>query len=163
MCLDPVTLGLIAAGASAAGTVAGGVAQNRAARAQSTLLEQQAQQTREAAAAEADIIRRQAVRTRSAARASLAASGVDVGDGSAVVIDQDINDRASADVFNVLLSGGRRASMDVAQAGIGRAAGRGALTGSLLAGAGQVGGSLVRASRLRTPSSGSTGGYDLID
>ena len=54
-------------------------------------------------------IRRQKQAVQSAARAAYAGSGIDVNSGVADLIDNDINVRASEDMYQVLVEGGQQA------------------------------------------------------
>jgi hypothetical protein len=57
----------------------------------------------------AKVIRRRAKETRAAAVAALAANGVDIGDGTSLLIDADIIQRGEEDARAALLTGKRRA------------------------------------------------------
>ena len=70
----------------------------------------------DAAQAQADQIREAAKRQRAAARASLAASGVSVDEGTALKIDQQIARGGEYDALQAILSGDRGASSATAEA-----------------------------------------------
>lgn len=57
----------------------------------------------------AKVIRRRGKETRAAATAALAASGVDIGDGTPLLIDSEITQRSEEDALAALLTGKRRA------------------------------------------------------
>jgi hypothetical protein len=99
----------------------------------------QAQRETVAATEEAKRIRKAGDRQAAAARAQLAASGIAVGEGSAININEDITGGAESDAMNTLLTGERRAESYRTSAGqrIGaassaRAAGSNAMTSSIL-------------------------------
>lgn len=141
MC-DPVSIAVSAVSAGSA--LFQGQAQKRAADAQAEQLRRQAEAQRDQGAAAAEVTQRDAARTRSAARAALAGSGVDIGDGSAIVIDRDIAQRGNFDAYNALLSGERAGRNSEFQADMSRAAGRNAQTASFL----QAGASVAQGWRL---------------
>lgn len=130
-----VTTGMMLAlsmGMSMAGTLAQGVAQRRAADAEAQQMENIAAQQQDQAQAEAERIRRAGERTQGAARAQLAASGVVVDEGSAVLIDQEIGRTVEEDAQMTLLTGKRQAGASRFSASMARAQGRNAQTASVL-------------------------------
>ena len=132
MAVTTGTMLAISAGVSAAGALAQGVAAKRAGDAQAARDEMAARQQQDAAGAEADRIRRAGERAKGAARAQLAASGIQVDTGSALLIDEDIGRRVEDDAFNTLLTGSRQAGAYRLSAAQSRASGRNALTASAL-------------------------------
>jgi len=105
----------------------------------------QAQRETVAAQEEAKRIRKAGERQASAARAQLAASGIDVGSGSAININEDITGGAESDAMNTLLTGKRRsesysfsADQHLKAAASNRAAGSNAVKSSVLAAGGTV-------------------------
>lgn len=107
-----VTTGMmlaLSAGMSVMGQIQQGAAQKRAANEQAQRDEIQAERESVAATQEAKRIRAAGDRTAGAARAQLAASGIDVGSGSAININEDITGNAESDAMNTLLTGSRRA------------------------------------------------------
>ena len=124
MCISAATMMAISAGVSVAGSLSQGLAQKRAGNEQARLAENQAAQQRDAAQAEADRIRRDGRRAQGAARAQLAASGISVQDGTALLIDEDINRRVEDDAMNLSLTGERRANASMFEASQARARGR---------------------------------------
>lgn len=122
----------LSAGVSVAGQLAQGQAQRRAANADAQAQELAAAQERDAAMVEAARIRKAGERTAGTARAQLAASGIDVGSGTAVVIDQNITQDANTDAEYTLLTGERRGRAYDASAAQSRARGKNAVAGSVL-------------------------------
>jgi len=105
----------------------------------------QAERETVAASEEAKRIRKAGERQAGAARAQLAASGIVVGDGSAININEDITGGAESDAMNTLLTGKRRsesyslsADQHVNAAASNRAAGSNAMKSSVLAAGGTV-------------------------
>ena len=101
---------LLLAGA-AVGTVAtvqqGQQAEERADK-QAALVAQQGAQELDAAKARAEKIRRMGNATRGEAKAALAASGVKLGEGTPLEIDQTIAQRSEEDALTEILSGKRK-------------------------------------------------------
>jgi hypothetical protein len=119
----------LAQGASA---LAGGYAQQQAGRTQDALMQAEAAGVRDAAKAQADQVRRQTGRTRGAARAALAGAGVDVTQGSATQIQQDIDQRGEDEALQTLLTGERRARNSEFQGRQARQVGNAAMVQSAL-------------------------------
>lgn len=112
---------------------------------QAAQAEADAQAAREQAGVDADRLRKAGQRQRSQAIAQLAGSGVDVGSGTALKIDQEITRGAEQDAQTTLLTGGYRADNLNQNAALLRLSGDNAKTagymgaaGSLLAGAGKI-------------------------
>lgn len=122
----------LSAGVSVVGQLAQGQAQKRAANADAAAQDLAAAQERDAAMVEAKRIRAAGDRASGAARAQLAASGIDVGSGTAVVIDQTVTQDAYTDAEYTLLTGERRGRAYNASAAQSRARGKGAVAGSVL-------------------------------
>lgn len=93
---------------------------------------------RGAAAVRADKIRKMGRMQRSSARAALAASGANVGEGTALVIDQQIGRDAEEDALTEIMTGGRRADALNTQAELSRISGRNARSASYLGAAGSA-------------------------
>lgn len=93
---------------------------------------------RGAAAVRADKIRKMGRMQRSSARAALAASGANVGEGTALVIDQQIGRDAEEDALTEIMTGGRRADALNTQAELSRISGSNARSASYLGAAGSV-------------------------
>lgn len=141
MC-DPVSITVAAVSAGSA--LFQGQAAKNAADAQAEQLRRQADAQRDQGVAASEQAQRETARTRSAARAALAGSGVDVGEGSAIVIDRDIATRGNLDAYNALLSGERAGRSSDTSAAMARSAGRNAQTASFL----QAGASVAQGWRL---------------
>lgn len=122
----------ISTGVSVAGQLQQGMANQRASNAEARTAENLAAQTRDAAMQEAKRIRLAGDRTRGAARAQLAASGIDVGSGTAVTIDGDIATNSELDAYNTLLTGDRKSTSLTDSAAISRARGKNAVSSSML-------------------------------
>lgn len=111
MC-DPVTMTVVAIGASglaAYGQIQSANAAADAQEAQGKQLATQAGQQQDAANAEAERIRAAARRQRAEAAAAFASSGVSVADGTPLKIDQEIARGGELDALNTIISGGREA------------------------------------------------------
>lgn len=132
MCVSPGTLMAISTGVNVAGQLSRGIADSRAATADARAQELAAAQERDSAMAEAARIRKAGARASGAARAQLAASGVDVGAGTALLIDEDITSGAETDAEYTLLTGDRRARAYENSASQSRAKGRNAVAASVL-------------------------------
>lgn len=149
MGLDPLTLGI---GLAAAGSVLGagasimqGQQQKQQAEVSAELERRRGAQEQDAAVAQAEKIRKAARQQQASATASLAASGVSVGEGTAVRIGNEILRTGEEDAYQTILSGRRTQSSSVQQAGLISTAGRNAATAgvigagtSLLSGAGGI-------------------------
>src|SRR5690606_26806172 len=93
---------------------------------------QQAAQQKDTAVAQAEKIRKAAAQQRSEANAALAASGVSVGEGTPVTINDTINLNAEQDAYTAILNGTRNANASLNQAAIFDAQGRDAINSSYL-------------------------------
>lgn len=98
----------------AAGTVATVAGQQQAAKQQQKMYEAQAQQTanqaayeKDAARARAEKIRKMGKAQQGEAKAALAASGVKLGEGTALEVQKDIAQRAEEDALTAILQGDR--------------------------------------------------------
>lgn len=132
---------------AAKGQEEAGEARQEAANAQAYQFEIEADQTRDASKAQADKIRKAAAKQRAQSDAAFAASGVSVGVGTPVKINQSIDRDAESDAYNTMLSGERQGRSLDTQAHLARKtgvyaarAGKTAATGSLLAGASSAAG-----------------------
>lgn len=122
-----------AVGAGAA--IYSGAQQKEAADNNAELARRQGEQDKDAAVAQADKIRRAAAAQAGAANASLAASGVSIGDGTAVRINEQIYNDSETDAYNTLLTGSRQQASANNQAGAISAQGNAAMiSGTLNAG-----------------------------
>lgn len=132
MGLEVATLALIAAGTAAAGTLYSGMQQHEAANTNAELARRQGEADKDAAVAQAERIRKATQRQVGEANAALAASGVSIGEGTPVRINEEIYKSGEDDAYSVLLTGTRRQRNASAEASIMRSQGSAALTGSLL-------------------------------
>lgn len=108
MCFSGATAMWLAAGASAAGALYQGKVASDLANDKAREDQIQKAQVDAAAAEEAKRIRKAGERQAGAARAALAASGVDVDQGTAININQDITQRTQDDAYQTLLTGQRK-------------------------------------------------------
>lgn len=160
MCISAATMMALSAGMSAAGMLVQGAAANRAGNAQAAIDAQQAAQQKDAAEQEAARVRKAADRTRGAARAQMAASGIRVDSGSALLIDEEITRDSESDAMELLLTGKRRSDSLMTSARNSISAGRGAMAGSVLGavGTGLQGWKGVKAAQALDPQPGLTTG-----
>lgn len=127
---------LAAAAVSAAASVYTGVQAKNAAEANAELANRQGAQEKDQAVAQAEKIRKAARAQAGAANAALAASGVSVGDGTAVRINEQIYQDSEQDAYNTLLTGSRAQRTANNQANVLTAQGNAAMiSGGLNAGA----------------------------
>jgi hypothetical protein len=147
MAVTTGTMMAISTGLSVVGQLQQGQAQQQASAEQGARLDEQAridaiQAQREtvAAAEEAKRIRKAGDKQAAASRAQLAASGIAVGSGSAININEDIIGGSESDAMNTLLTGERRSEsysyssgQNTRSAASARRAGDNAMTSSLLA------------------------------
>lgn len=101
-----------------------GKAARRAAKDDAARLEYQAAIDEDNAQANAEQIRRQGVRDRGQTVATIAASGVKVGEGSALDAEREVMQDAEADAYMAILNGGRAADGLRSDAAARRRAGR---------------------------------------
>lgn len=141
-----VTVAMLAAAALSAGSAIM-QAQNakETGRANQKMLDQQAENERDAAIAQAEKIRIAAKRHAGSAEAAYAASGIDVGSGSAVRVNEQIYRDSESDAYMTILTGNRRATSASNEGNIVRAQGDKAMvagvmsaSGSLLSGYGKA-------------------------
>lgn len=149
MCMFAAALPMISTVLSAAGSLASGYQQKKMADFQADEANYQASVERDNAKAEAEKIRTLKERQRGSARAALAGAGVDVGDGSAVVIDEDISTRYEQDAFAALLTGDRRGRAMNNQASMYKTAGKNAMWGGVVDAGKSVLGSAMKYSQWR--------------
>lgn len=116
------------AGMSALGSIAGGNAQNAAAKAQASQQEYQGRVAQDDALAQAQVIRKNAREVRASATAGFAGAGVKVGEGSAQEVDRQIATDSEHDAYMSILNGDRRARGLQADAAMTRSAGKNAQT-----------------------------------
>jgi hypothetical protein len=125
MC-DPLTITMASAGFSAAGSISQGQAAKQQAYGEAGQLDYQAAVERDNAAAEAGIIRRMGQRARGETLAGAVASGIKIGEGSALDAERQVMEDAAIDEQLALLTGDRNARSLEASAAQRRASGRAA-------------------------------------
>lgn len=133
--ISAVTVGYIAAAAAVVGAAASiyqGEQAKNAAEANAELSRREGAQQQDAAVAQAEKIRKAARAQAGAANAALAGSGVSIGDGTAVRINEQIYKDSESDAFNTLLTGSRRQATSNAQSSILINQGQAAQTGGYL-------------------------------
>lgn len=141
MCISASMMMMISTGFQVISALSQGQQQSDQAEWQSRQAAADAQAEREAGEVRAEKVRKAGRATQSQARAALAASGVEVGAGTAVKIVQDIGRNAEGDAQSELLSGlNRGARLDSESAGYNIAASN-ARTSSYM----RAGGSLLSA------------------
>lgn len=123
-------------GLQVGGSIMSGLSANRQAKAQAQMLENQAAGEADAARAHAEKIRRAGRAQTGEARAALAGSGVQLGYGTSALIEHDITQNSEEDALTSILSGDREAASLRTQAKFTRAAGKSAMTGSLMSAVG---------------------------
>lgn len=131
--------------AMAAGSAISALGQIQQGKAQQKAYEEQAQQAVNEGAYRADAAKAQAEKIRKAgraqvgeARASLAASGVKLGDGTALEVEGDITRNSEEDALSALLSGKRSTDAAQQEAKLLNRAGSNAVTNSIYGAAGTV-------------------------
>lgn len=110
-----------------------GKAQKAQADLQAQQLDQQAQLERQSALEQAELVRKAGKRQRGAAAAAVAASGAKVGEGSALLIDQEISQDSEKDAATTWLNGGRKANSLNMDASMSRIEGKSAKTAATTA------------------------------
>jgi hypothetical protein len=133
MCTGLEILQIVGTAVSAIGQMSRGQQQRDWAEWQAEQARADAQAAREEGEVRAERIRRIGRRQQSEARAALAASGVETGAGTAVVIDRQIGRDAEADAEQERLAGLRRGAQRDQEGEAYRIHGRNAATGSMLA------------------------------
>lgn len=131
MC-EPTTIMLASAAASAVGQVQQGRAAAEAGDANARSLNYQASVERDNAQAEASAIRRAGARARGETLAGIAASGVQVGQGSALDAEREVMSDTETDAMMAILNGDRAARGLNQQARAARQAGRQAKSAAML-------------------------------
>lgn len=138
MC-DPITALYAATGVSAFGQFVQGSQQADMYGAQADQAEMDANAARADGKTQAGKIRRAGRYQVGETNAQLAASGVKLGEGTPLVIEQDINARVEEDALSAILSGERAYTSGMNSASSMRTAGKNAVTNSVLSAAGTVG------------------------
>jgi hypothetical protein len=132
MGLSVVAMMAISTAVSAAGAIYAGSQTAQAADDNAELARRQGAQEKDAAVAQAEKIRKAARAQAGAANASLAASGVAIGDGTPVRINEQIYKDSEDDAYSTLLTGTRRQNSANDQAGIMNSQGNAAMVGGLI-------------------------------
>jgi hypothetical protein len=139
--------GWTSAAVAIGGTVLSMVGQQQQGRAQQKAANEQAQQVLNEGAYRADAAKQQAEKIRKAgaaqkgeARASLAASGVKLGEGTPLEVDREITQNSEEDALSALISGKRATSAAQEESKMLAKAGRNAMTSSVL----ESGGTLAK-------------------
>lgn len=139
MCTGIEILALVGAGVSAVGTVMGGAQQKEQAEEQAALIKVEGEEEGRAARDRAGKIRKAGRMQAGAMRASLAASGVEVGgEGTPIVLEKQLARDVEDDAWAEILSGGNRASKLRYEAKALKRRGKDAFTGSLFEAGGTV-------------------------
>lgn len=146
-----VEIALIAGTALSAGaTIMNGQQQKKMADYNAQVAEEEGNQAKADSLIQAEKVRRAARAQQGEARSALAASGVDVGVGTAEQIQADIGTRGEEDALSLILSGGRKARTLDSEAGMQRAAGSAAATGATVSALGQIAGSAATYGRWKS-------------
>lgn len=111
-------IALAAAAASAAASVYSGHVQKETAEVNAELTRREGAAQQDAAVAQAEKIRKAGEAQAGQANAALAASGVAIGEGTPIRINEDITKRAEDDAYSTLLTGSRQQQTASNQAGL---------------------------------------------
>lgn len=130
MCTGVEIAMLSAATFSTVGTIYSGIQQAEAADNQAQIAENNAAYEADANKQQAEKIRRMARAQRGEANAALAASGVKLGEGTALEVQKDITKRSEEDALSAMLTGSRALKSGSDQADMLRASGNAAMVGS---------------------------------
>lgn len=133
MC-DPVSMFATATAVQVGGKVLKGASARNQAYSAAAQSDYQAAVELDNAKAEAAVIRRQGARQRGETLSSIVASGVKVGEGSALEAERQVLQDAAHDEYMALLTGQRRASAFRQEASNQRRAGRDAFRGGIIGG-----------------------------
>lgn len=120
MGLEAITLQTIAAisaaGVGAIAAISSGQQAKETASDNAEIARRNAAQDKDSAIAQAEKIRRVAAIQKSQANAGLAASGVSLGEGTAVKINEEITKNSEQDAYTAILNGSRSANASLQQA-----------------------------------------------
>jgi fermentation-respiration switch protein FrsA (DUF1100 family) len=125
-------IAVAAAAASAAAAVYQGNVQKKTAEVNAELQRRQGEQDKDAAMAQAEKIRKAAQAAQGQANAAIAASGVAIGEGTPLRINEQIAKDSESDAYSVLLTGKRQQQAANDQAGLLQYQGKAAQTGGYL-------------------------------
>ena len=134
MC-DPMSLLMVSAGGQAGGQVLAGESQYQSSKAEARMLESTAAATRDAGQQTARKIRQRGEQTRGAAVATFGASGVKIGEGSALDAERYIAQGYEEDAAMTILNASRQAVQYENQASVARSNGRAARLAGFMRGA----------------------------
>lgn len=109
---------MAAAAVSATATLYSADSQSKTADANAELQRREGNQVKDAAVAQAEKIRKAGRAAAGQAKAALAASGVSIGEGTPVRINEEINRDSESDAYSTLLTGSRRQQAANDQAGM---------------------------------------------
>lgn len=112
------TLLIAAAVVSAGSSIYSGVQQKHAADANAEMARREGNQQADAAVAQAEKIRKAGRAAAGQANVAMAASGVAIGEGTPIRINEQINRDSESDAYNTLLTGVRRQNAANDQAGM---------------------------------------------
>lgn len=133
-----MTMFVASTGMQVGGQIMAGNAANRQAKAEAQQLANQAAYEADAGKQEAGKIRKRTALDRGSAVANYAASGVRIGEGSALAVEEYIQQGGEEDAMMTLLNADRRANALRQQASATRAAGKAARNASYLQGVGSL-------------------------
>lgn len=146
MCTGLEIAAIAGATVSAAGAIYSAQVSEKTADANAEMQRRQGNAEKDAAVAQAEKIRKAARAQAGAANAALAASGVSIGEGTAVKLNEQIYEDAESDAFSTMLTGERRKRFADDSAGITKWQGNAAktagyinATGSLLSTGSKIG------------------------
>lgn len=134
----------IGTGVSVLGSVSQGRAQQKAANEQAQQVLNEGAYRADAAKQQAEKIRKAGAAQKGEARASLAASGVKLGEGTPLEVDREITQNSEEDALSALISGKRATSAAQEESKMLAKAGRNAMTSSVL----ESGGTLAKGWRV---------------
>jgi len=126
------TMLMVGMAMSAGGTILGAVNAKETADANAEMARRQGEADKDAAVAQAEKIRKAARAQVGQANAALAASGISVGEGTPVRINEQIYRDSEEDAYNTILTGTRRQRSANDEAAIMRSQGNNALVGGLI-------------------------------
>jgi len=122
------TLMVVSALTAAGGAIYSGVKQSQAADANAEMSRRAGNQEADAAVAQAEKIRKAGAAAASRANAAMAASGVSIGEGTPVRINEEIYKDSESDAYSTLLTGTRRRQSAYDQSTVMESEGRSART-----------------------------------
>lgn len=133
-------LAAAAVAVSAGSAVYSGQQQKKAADTQAQIAENNAAYSADSARAHAEKIRKAGRAQQGEAKVALAASGVNLAEGTALEVDKEIIQNSEQDALSAILSGNRSLQSGADEAGMFRASGRAAQTSSALTAVGSTAG-----------------------